>query len=224
MAVLSDNDIVHELGKDVVIEPFFRDQVGPNSYDTTLGAFYWTRQENAFSDSAPFNPLNAEHVKRFWGVEAGPRRAETVSLEHDAKRFGVMVGDEVIVIPANQLILAHTSEFIGGRGRVTTMMKARSTIGRGGLTICSCAGLGDVGFFNRYVYEIHNRNPVPVVLKVGSRIGQIMFMRTGQVLVPYEKRGQYQHTANITELIETWTPFDMIPMYRQKEKTGEVKS
>ncbi len=92
-------------------------------------------------------------------------------------------------------------------------MKARSTIGRGGLTVCSCAGSGDVGYFSRYTYEIHNRNPMPVVLKVGSRLAQIIFMRTGEVLNSYEKRGQYQESNELEKLVFTWNPLFMLPKF-----------
>ena len=43
-----------------------------------------------------------------------------------------------------ETILAHTQEFIGGRECVTTMMKARSSLGRVFVAVCKCAGWGDV--------------------------------------------------------------------------------
>jgi hypothetical protein len=35
---------------------------------------------------------------------------------------------------------------------VTTMMKARSSLGRNFIEICKCAGWGDVGYINRWYY------------------------------------------------------------------------
>lgn len=213
--VLSDKDIITELDKTVIIKPFNESQIGPNSYDTTLGHFYYERNEGNLPGF--YNPLNGKHVAEFWGVTScakanyGAKKASVVRHEYEAQIYGLNVGDEFILIPSGHMILAHTNEFIGSRINVTTMMKSRSTIGRGGLTICSCAGSGDVGFFNRYTYEIHNRNPVTVVLKVGDRIGQILFMRTGEVSTSYEKRGQYQTTDNIEELMANWKPLCMIP-------------
>jgi dCTP deaminase len=215
--VLSDKDIIDELNKSVIIEPFNRDQVGPNSYDTTLGEFYYERNTSEDDMPAFYNPLNGKHVAKFWNVNLnasmnyGAKKAKTITTQDEEDLYDLKIGDKFIVIKSGHMILAHTNEFIGSRDNVTTMMKSRSTIGRGGLTICSCAGSGDVGFFNRYTYEIHNRNPIPVVLRVGDRIGQILFMRTGEVLTSYEKRGQYQNTSDITELINNWTPLGMIP-------------
>ncbi|MCX8513508.1 MAG: hypothetical protein ORN26_00305 [Candidatus Pacebacteria bacterium] len=39
-----------------------------------------------------------------------------------------------------ETILAHTNEFIGGRNHITTMMKARSSMGRSFIEVCKCAG------------------------------------------------------------------------------------
>lgn len=43
---------------------------------------------------------------------------------------GIKPTDEIIWLAAGETILAHTREYIGGRGNVTTMMKARSSLGR----------------------------------------------------------------------------------------------
>lgn len=214
-AVLSDKDIINELNDNVVIIPFNREQLGSNSYDTTLGEYYYERDDSNIPEF--FNPLYGKHIAQFWGVKADPnehygaKKASTVTTKNEAEKYGLKMGDQYILIKRGHIILAHTGEFLGGRVNVTTMMKARSTIGRGGLTIACCAGAGDTGYFNRYTYEIHNRNPMTVVLKVGERIGQIWFMRTGEVMVSYEKRGQYQQTTSITQLITQWDPSDMLP-------------
>lgn len=215
--VLSDKDILRELDSTVIIKPFNRHQLQPNSYDTVLGEFYYER--DGANLPAYFNPLNGKHVCQFWGVKPTPdsdygaKRAKIVLSSEEAELYGLEIGDKHIIIPAGHMILAHTNEFIGGKINVTTKMSARSTIGRGGLTVCACAGSGDVSYFNRYTYEIHNRNPVPVVLKVGARIAQITFMRTGEVETSYEKRGQYQQSSNLDDLIQTWTPLAMIPKF-----------
>ena len=87
--------------------------------------------------------------------------------------------DRIIWIKPGETILAHTNEFIGGRGSVTTMMKARSSLGRNFIEVCKCAGWGDVGFINRWTMEITNNSrfySIPLV--VGRRIAQIVFFDT----------------------------------------------
>ena len=56
-------------------------------------------------------------------------------------------------------------------------MKARNSIGRSLLNVCSCAGQGDVGYYNRWTMELYNQdNKVrSIVLVVGRRIAQIVF-------------------------------------------------
>jgi hypothetical protein len=63
------------------------------------------------------------------------------------------------------------------------MMKARSTWGRNFITVCKCAGWGDVGYVNRWTMEIANssRNKhIPLV--VGRRIAQIVFFEVEPIL------------------------------------------
>lgn len=44
--------------------------------------------------------------------------------------------DLIIWIKPGETILGHTMEFIGGRKSVTTMMKARSSMGRNFIEVC----------------------------------------------------------------------------------------
>jgi len=44
--------------------------------------------------------------------------------------------DRIIWIKPGETILGHTLEFIGGRKSVTTMMKARSSMGRNFIEVC----------------------------------------------------------------------------------------
>lgn len=41
-----------------------------------------------------------------------------------------------LLVRAGETILGHTNEFIGGQGGVTTMMKARSSMGRTFIEVC----------------------------------------------------------------------------------------
>ena len=55
-------------------------------------------------------------------------------------------------------ILAHTEEVVGGRNGFTTSMRARSSIGRSCLSVCKCAGVGDVGYISQWTMEITNHS------------------------------------------------------------------
>jgi dCTP deaminase len=92
---------------------------------------------------------------------------------------GIKPSDELIWIFPGETILAHTQQFLGGRKNVTTMMKARSSMGRNFIEVCKCAGWGDVGYYNRWTMEITNNSlhySIPLV--VGRRVAQIVFFET----------------------------------------------
>ena len=71
--------------------------------------------------------------------------------------------------------------------------------------------MGDSGYYNRWTLEIENHALVPLVLKVGQRVGQIVFFRTGDVSASYSMNGQYQKTDVLEELIRDWSPLSMVP-------------
>ena len=72
-----------------------------------------------------------------------PRLAELAGewMSRTGQRLeNVDASDRVIFLKPGETILGHTNEFIGGRKTVTTMMKARSSMGRNFIEVCKCAG------------------------------------------------------------------------------------
>jgi dCTP deaminase len=180
--LLSDTRILQERDAgNIVIEPFDQRQLGTNSYDCRLGEWYF--QPTKYHEVIDFT--DQEQALDFWGE---PRRA-----------------DDTIVVKPGTTILAHTEEIVGGRNGFTTSMRARSSIGRSGLSVCKCAGVGDVGYISRWTMEISNHSTCTIVLPVGLRICQIEFFYVGDTL--HEYRGKYGQ--------DEWTPYDMLPrLYR----------
>jgi dCTP deaminase len=229
MSVLSDSQILSELGHNVVIEPFIKEHLSSNSHDVTLGEWYYHPAPSWATGGDRGRPQffcidNPEHIAQYWGLSPenedvddkgcktyGAKRAHLVTTKDEAIMYGVEVGDKIIVIEPGVTILSNTEEFIGGRGNITTQMHARSSTGRSCISVCMCAGLGDVGFCNRYCMEIKNHGLETVVLKTGLMIAQISFHYCGPVLNPYTNKGQYQTTDDIEVLKATWSPTMMIP-------------
>lgn len=203
--MLSNQEIIVGMTEDrVIIEPFNIRNLGPNSYDVRLGEFYFREQRPLIRLTESYNIYDQDDVRRIWGYH------------HEAKPIGVSApnlhkDDKVIVIKPGECILAHTQEFIGGRLNVTTMMKARSSVGRSFIRVCACAGMGDVGYFNRWTMEIENISQYyNIPLKVGMRIAQIVFDKVGDSF-EYSIAGKYQTSDNLTEVMKTWKPDDMLP-------------
>ncbi len=183
--MLSDAEILEELEKgNIIIKPFREEQLNSNSYDVRLGEYYAV--EVPYSQF--LDPFNEHLVKEHWKI----KRAI----------------DKIVICPG-ETILAHTQEIVGGQNNIATKMNARSSLGRLGISVCKCAGFGDVGFINKWTMEITNHSPsTSIILYVGMRIAQISFFRTGKVLREY--KGKYGQ--------EEWTPEDMIPkLWKDKD-------
>lgn len=214
-AILSDLEIIEEykLGN-IIIEPYNRDRIGPNSLDVTMGENFYIANP---TEVRYLNSENGESIAKYWGVSKdsnanyGAIKAFEVNTKEEAKDYYVSVGTKIILLKPNELVLGHTNELIGGKYQITTSMDARSTKGRCGYSVCKCAGKGDVGYFERWTMEIQNHAEVPQVIEVGTTCAQITFTRTGPVERSYETRGQYQQQNSIDDMIKNWTPLKMIP-------------
>jgi len=182
--LLSDKRILEELELgNIVIAPFERRQLGTNSYDVRLGEWYFLPNHNMVT----VDFTDQEQARLFWG---DPQHAH----------------EGAISIRPGDTILAHTEEIIGGQNGFTTSMRARSSIGRSCLSVCKCAGVGDVGYISRWTMEITNHSHAMVTLPVGLRVAQILFYEVGETLGEY--KGKYGAR-------EGWSPQDMLPkLYR----------
>jgi dCTP deaminase len=213
-SVLSDMMIrkYREAGE-IIIQPYNEKNLKTNSYDVTLGEWYF--REQVVQDECVgniYNIYSEEHVNRVWGE---PQKAKTYAYyeAHGIKLENIKQNEMIIFINPGETILAHTNEFIGGTSSVTTMMKSRSSMGRNFIECCKCAGLGDCGYYNRWTMEITNnstRYKIPLI--VGRRVAQIIFFETdGTSDTAYNRDGKYQTTADISELEKIWDPRDMLP-------------
>lgn len=211
---LSDKKILECMQEgSIVIEPFERRNLSTSSYDVTLGEYYFTEQHPPHFENL-YNIYDKSHVERVWGTE--PRRAKCA---RDAlKRYvidwrGITPEEQIILLAPGETVLAHTQEFIGGREHVTTMMKARSSLGRSFISVCKCAGWGDVGYINRWTMEISNMsNRYYIPLVAGRRIAQIVFFETGPILAAdYAKKGKYQSEGTVAQIKKQWRPHLMLP-------------
>lgn len=215
-SLLSRNQILkHKKVGSIVIDPYKSAQLQTVSYDVTLGPWYF---KSSSSSQLLYNPWDKEGVSKFWGEKQYAKKASEIFGKNLPET--VKATDRVIVLLPNELILAHTNEFIGGKGNVTTMMKARSSLGRSGITVCKCAGWGDVGYINRWTMEIKNELSIPNMLIVGERIGQIAFFEVEPITGDYAlESGKYQIATDLSKLKKLWKPEDMLPkLWKDRQK------
>jgi dCTP deaminase len=212
---LSDRRILEEMKKgDIVISPFEREQLATSSYDVTLGEWFYREQPPQYNH-ALYNIWSKDHMEHVWGAGKVERAvvAKEAFKKYNFEWDGIHPTDKVIILRPGETILAHTNEYIGGKAHITTMMKARSSMGRNFIEVCKCAGWGDVGYVNRWTMEITNNSKNYIIpLVVGRRIAQIIFFETGPVLeTDYTKTGKYASSTNLAQLKKKWKPEDMLP-------------
>jgi len=213
MSALSNKDIKEEITKgNIVIAGLLGDidnYIGNCSVDVTLGEYFFKNEV----EMEVFNPWCKEHVIKYWG------QAKTASVvtEETSKQLTLEVGKKYILLHPGETILGHTNEFIGGRHCVTTMMKARSSLGRCNVTVCRDAGWGDINFYNRWCLEITNEGKFPTVIPFGCRIGQVVFFRTGECDKPYNGKYHPNNNDSLETTIANWVPDMLLPQLWKEE-------
>lgn len=198
----------------IVMHPYVADHVNGSSIDVTLGEWYFRTDRRTRTNV--YNPFDEAEVMEYFGE---PQKAilhqEWADFSDRKSLTNVPPDHPIIVLDPGERILAHTHEFIGIKAPGTSSMQSRSTWGRNGVAVCLDAGWGDPGYINRWTMEIYNMNQRhSVVLPVGERIAQLVFYHTGEVEGEYHLlSGKYQsHPENgIKELIDSWSPYQMLP-------------
>jgi len=211
---LSDKKILSEMKRgDIVIYPFKKENLSTSSFDVTLGEWYFREKPTRHYHNI-YNIWSKVHTDHVWGIKPlKAEKAKKIFEKYNFKWEGIKPADKIILLQPGETILAHTNEFIGGQNHITTMMKARSSLGRNFIEVCKCAGWGDVGYINRWTMEItNNSSHYAIPLVVGRRIAQMIFFETGEIFKhDYTKGGKYQSQKNLKKLIKNWKPEAMLP-------------
>ena len=181
---------------EVVIEPFEPSLVGINSVDVRLGPDLFELEVQ------PFRDLYADTSERWRRVE--PLRVGDLRREHPGFGAGTLEDEDLVfLLKSGAFYLATTLEAIGSRAlgpehaSVVPEMKARSTVGRQGLTVALCAGLGDVGYASRWALEVRVVDYGDLAVAVGTPIAQVVFHRATPTAAAYDGATRYQHGAEV---------------------------
>ena len=211
-SVLGDVDIQNCMQSgQVIIEPFEPKLLNSSSYDVRLGGWFYLAER--VGHRVDFSPYDEAEVSSYY---RGPYKAISHAKwceEHRRQLFSGISEDElIIVLKPGECILAHTIEYIGAAYGATTMMKARSSLGRINVSACDDAGWGDVGYINRWTMEVRNKNrEVWVPLVVGMPIAQVVFFWVENADINYAEKGNYQRSTDLSTIKASWTPDSMLP-------------
>lgn len=110
-----------------------------------------------------------------------------------------------VYVPVGGTMLGVTKDIIGTHYNVVASLKAKSSLGRMGITICRDAGLGDVGYDNHWTLEISGyvTKGKPFVI-VGEAIAQMIFDEV-KTLPVNTYTGQYKaHDWPLCMIPEAW--------------------
>lgn len=134
MSILTKSAIIREIERgNIVITPFYENQLGPNSYDLHLG-------RNLYLQSGPL------YVN------------ENMAFQYDPK----IIGGEGYWLQPGFLYLGVSVEYTETHGFVP-VMEGKSSLGRMGIESHICAGMGDNGFCGHWTLEIRVMVPTLVL-------------------------------------------------------------
>ncbi len=188
--LLSDKRIKEELEQgNLIIEPFEPRQLGTNSYDVRLGPYFYPEPQY------DFRQLHRRGRCKLILAGAILRRGRL--HQYQAWRY-------------------HPGTHGRSRGRAQRLHHLYAgalQYGRSCLSVCKCAGVGDVGYISKWTMEISNHSHATASLPVGLRVAQILFYEVGETLRQYG--GKYGSWKD-------WSPKDMLPKLYRDYDLGHV--
>lgn len=152
--ILSDATLRELLGSGYIcLDPYDPDLVQPASVDVRLGNEFRVMRNSRLTHIDPFEPQE--------------RLMDTVSVPD---------GDPFVLHPG-EFALGHTAEIIGCPDDIVGIVNGKSSLGRLGIQVHATAGFIDPGFKGTVVLELSNVANLPILLRPGMKIAQMVFQK-----------------------------------------------
>lgn len=166
---LSDVDIKQAIeNESIVIDPYNEHQLRTVSYDVTLDNEFEITDRHS---TQAVDPANKIYPK--------------------VRKIVVEDGDEFVLHPGEN-VLGKQREFVGVDNKHLMLLSGKSSLARAGLVVHNTAMLFNPGHHFYPTFELVNTNTVPIILRPGMKIAQLLFARlTSEVGRSYEKIGRY---------------------------------
>ena len=168
---LSDVDIKKALKSgQITIDPFRESQLQVASYDVTLGNEFEVVDRHQIQAS---DPANRQYPK-------------TRVFEID--------NDDYVVLHPGENMLGKQREFIGVDNEHLILLSGKSSLARIGLVVHNTAMLFNPGHEFYPTFELVNNSNVPIILRPGMEIAQLLFAKlSSPTSQDYKKIGRYDH-------------------------------
>lgn len=148
---LSDQDILAAVKKkDITLRKFDSNRLQPASYDVIL--------DNKFIVTDAYNTLVIDPEKKIF-----PK-----TKEHHVKE-----GEAFYLYPG-ETVLGRVRDFVGSKTYLI-QISGKSSLARIGLVVHNTAGLINPGHYLNITLELSNINRMPIVLRPGMQIAQLVF-------------------------------------------------
>lgn len=168
---LSDIDIKKAL-KDgaIVIKPFSEKKLQLASYDVTLGNEFEVTDRHTTGVIDPYKKIYP--------------KTRTIEIK-DGQPFILHPGESV---------LGKQKEYIGVDHEHLILLSGKSSLARAGLVVHNTAMLFNPGHYFYPTFELVNTNNVPIILRPGMEVAQLLFARlTSKTSKTYEAVGRYDN-------------------------------
>ena len=188
---LSDVDIKKAIKNgSVVIRPFSEKQLQLASYDVTLGNEFDVTDRHSTTAIDPANKLYP--------------KTRTIKVKDG----------EAFILHPGESVLGKQKEFIGVDHEHLILLSGKSSLARAGLVVdlvgeprgkprggngaLAVPRRGNPGHHFYPTFELVNTNNVPLILRPGMEVAQLMFARlSSKTSKTYEKVGRYDHKNSV---------------------------
>lgn len=188
MSILLGTEIIDEYKKGkIIIEPFNKDFIGPNSVDVSLSRTLLTY--------TPVEIVESEGLGFIVSPLEDPQDT-FLDMAKKNKVYEIQIPDEGLILNPGILYLGCTNEKAGSDYYVP-MYEGRSSMARLGIQSHISAGFGDLFFKSNWTLEITVVHPTKVYPNI--RIGQVYFhnihedVRNDLVAANKHYNGKYIH-------------------------------
>jgi len=166
---LSDVDIKEGVKKgSIVIRPFDVKRLQPVSYDVTLGNEFEVTNRHVTASIDPANKIYP--------------RTRTIKVKDG----------EAFILHPGESVLGKQREFIGVNEEYLILLSGKSSLARAGLVVHNTAMLFNPGHYFYPTFELVNTNNVPLILRPGMEIAQLLFAKlSSPPSKTYDKTGRY---------------------------------